>query len=260
MLKIDIQKSLHGSEGKMSLDVNIDIKKGTFVALMGESGSGKTTLLRILAGLETANGEVAVGEKSWKYEALQKREIGFVFQDYALFENMTVEQNLLFVRDDKALATQLLEITELQSLANRIPHTLSGGQKQRVALCRAMMNRPKLLLMDEPFSALHPVMRNKLYTYIKQLHIDFGATSIMVSHDIAEVYALAHRVLVLEQGQVVADGSVDEVLKAQIKEVEVLNIKGSLATVCVAGELLELDVDKEVKVGQTIQVTLKVNT
>jgi molybdate transport system ATP-binding protein len=170
---------------------------------------------------------------------------------------MNVEENLLFISDNKTLANELLDITELKGLAKRNVRTLSGGQQQRVALCRAMMKKPKLLLMDEPFSALHPTMRKKLHTELKALHQRFGTTTIMVSHDVAEVYALADRVLVLAQGKVVSDGKVEDVLKAQRKEVEILSISNSLATVSVAGELLEVKVALDTKVGESIELEIK---
>ena len=178
MIHIDIQKELHGSQGDMELDVELMIQEGEFIALMGESGSGKTTLLRVLAGLEKAEGEISVEDRVWlggnKRLPPQQREIGFIFQDYALFENMTVEENLLFVNEDKILASELLEMTELTALAKRNVQGLSGGQKQRVSLCRAMMKKPKLLLMDEPLSALDPSMRSKLQEEILKLHKTFG--------------------------------------------------------------------------------------
>jgi len=216
MLQINIDKKLHGSHGEMKLDINLKIKKGEFVALSGKSGSGKTTLLRILAGLESSNGTITVANETWQTKnfilSVQKREIGFVFQDYALFPNMTVEQNLLFVEKDRELANYLLDITELSTLKKRLPSSLSGGQKQRVSLCRAFMKRPKLLLMDEPLSALDPSMRSKLQQEILTLHKEFETTTIMVSHDPAEIYRLASRVLVLEQGKIVSDGTAKEVL------------------------------------------------
>ena len=216
MITIDIDKRLHGSNGEMNLNVNLQIKKGDFVAIAGKSGSGKTTLLRILAGLENSNGTIRVADKTWQeknyFLPVQKREIGFVFQDYALFPNMTVEQNLLFVKYDKELAKYLLEKTELTALKERLPSTLSGGQKQRVSICRAFMKKPKLLLMDEPLSALDPSMRSKLQQEILTLHKEFEATTIMVSHDPAEIYRLASRVLLLEQGTIQNDGTPKEVL------------------------------------------------
>ncbi len=219
MLDIHIHKELHGSLGNMELDVKLQITNGAFIVLMGESGSGKTTLLRVLAGLEKANGDVVVEGKSWKNLPAQKRNIGFVFQDYALFEHMSVEENLLFVRQDKALANELLSLTNLTKLASRNVQRLSGGQKQRVALCRAMMNKPKILLMDEPLSALDEDMREALAIEIKKLHHTFETTTIMVSHDANATYALAERIIVLEQGKIVRDGSKDEVLKQEQKTV-----------------------------------------
>jgi len=216
MIKIDINKTLHGSDGEMELDVDIEIQEGDFIALAGQSGSGKTTLLRILAGLEDAKGEINISDAVWLNDKMhlppQKREIGFVFQDYALFPNMSVEENLLFVNKDKELAEHLLGITELSELKERRPNSLSGGQKQRVSLCRALMNRPKLLLMDEPLSALDPVMRTKLQNEILALHKEFGTTTIMVSHDPSEIYRLSSRVLVLSNGKIINDGSSKDVL------------------------------------------------
>ncbi len=226
MIHIDIKKNLHGSYGEMCLDVNIEIEKNAFVALMGESGSGKTTLLRVLAGLEKAEGEITVEDTIWlnrqKMLPPQQREIGFVFQDYALFENMNVEENLLFVNNDKVLAKKLLEMTELSRLSHRNVKGLSGGQKQRVSLCRAMMKQPKLLLMDEPLSALDPAMRTKLQDEILRLHKTFGTTTIMVSHDTDASYHLSDRILVLDHGEIIADGSPEEIFEKRSKEVYTL--------------------------------------
>lgn len=234
MIKIEINKELHGSQGAMDLDINLEIKEHDFLALSGQSGSGKTTLLRVLAGLEEAQGKIHIGDDIWLDETLtlpvQKREIGFVFQDYALFDNMSVEENLLFVNRDRALADHLLKLTELTELKKRLPVTLSGGQKQRVSLCRALMNRPKLLLMDEPLSALDPQMRSKLQNEILTLHKEFGTTTIMVSHDPSEIYRLSNRVIVLDQGKIIKDGSAKDIL---------LKTTGS-AKFSFEGELLEI--------------------
>jgi len=234
MIKINIQKLLHGSNGQMNLDINLDIKQGEFLALAGFSGSGKTTLLRILAGLEEANGSIKIDDSIWLDEKFclspQKREIGFVFQDYALFPNYSVLDNLLYVNKDKKLANDLLEITELSELKNRLPQTLSGGQKQRVSLCRALMNRPKLLLMDEPLSALDPTMRTKLQSEILTLHKEFNTTTIMVSHDPSEIYRLSNRVVVLNNGQIIKDTTPKEAL---------LKTNGS-AKFSFEGELLDI--------------------
>ena len=262
MIGIDIKKSLHGADGLMHLDVNLEIQKGEFIALMGESGAGKTTLLRVLAGLEKAEGNVVVDDVSWEGLSVQKREIGFVFQDYALFENMSIEENLLFVYNNKELASELLEITELSILKNRNVTGLSGGQKQRVALCRAMMNKPKLLLMDEPFSALDTIMKSKLQYEIKILHEKFDMTTIMVSHELESVFALANRVLVLDKGIVVNDGNVKEVLNQQNDNyrVKVLDLEKNdtkiVAIFSLLGQLLEIEVDSDTQVGDRIEVSL----
>ena len=265
MLNIDISKELCGADGKMSLNIACSIKRGEFVAISGKSGSGKTTLLRILAGLEEAKGSIEFTNETWlenkKALAPQKRNIGFVFQDYALFENMTVEENLLFVKNDKKLAQYLLEVTELFTLKHRLPNTLSGGQKQRVALCRAMMNRPKLLFLDEPLSALDPSIRLKLQDKILELHKEFGTTTIMVSHDSSEIYRLASRVLVLEEGKIVDDGTTKEIMMQDSNTLkgELLALNGeNIATVLVGQQLIEVALSKEelgeLKLGDLISL------
>ncbi len=275
MLKIDIYKKLHGSNGEMNLDVNLEIQQGDFIALSGLSGSGKTTLLRILAGLEEAGGDIKIGNNTWQSESIflppQKREIGFVFQDYALFPNMSVEENLLYVNKDKKLANELLEMTELSELKKRLPNSLSGGQKQRVSLCRAMMNRPKLLLMDEPLSALDPAMRNKLQGEILNLHKKFNTTTIMVSHDPSEMYRLSNRVIVLNQGKVINDGLAKDVL-LKTSGSQKFSFEGELldiikvdiiyvAIVAIGQQLVEVvlsdDETKELKKGESVQVSTK---
>ena len=275
MIKIDINKQLHGSNGSMTLDVNFSIKKGDFIALTGLSGSGKTTLLRILAGLEESKGNISVDNQVWlddkSYLNIQKRDIGFVFQDYALFDNMSVEQNLLYVEKDKKLANKLLELTELTQLAKRMPSTLSGGQKQRVSLCRAMMNKPKLLLMDEPLSALDPSMRLKLQNEILRLHKEFNTTTIMVSHEPSEMYRLANRVLVIQQGKIIQDGHPKDILLKTSGsqkfsfEGEILDIIKTdviyIAIISIAQQLVEVvlceDEAKEYNIGEKVRVGTK---
>jgi molybdate transport system ATP-binding protein len=275
MIGLDVQKTLQGSAGAMRLDVQLEIEEKSFVALAGKSGSGKTTLLRIRAGLHAAGGNIAVGEEAWlrngKSLPPQKRGIGFVFQDYALFPNMSVEQNLLYAAKDRAHAAVLLELTGLLELKDRLPGTLSGGQKQRVALCRALMNRPKLLLMDEPLSALDPAMRTKLQHDILTLHKAFGTTTIMVSHDPSEIYRLAERVVVLDQGSIVKDGTPAEVLlrtsgtQKFTLEGELLDIIKAdvihIAVVAIGQQIVEVVLDRndveQLEIGQTVQVSTK---
>ena len=275
MIKIDISKKLHGSIGEMDLNVNLQIKQGEFVALAGLSGSGKTTLLRILAGLEEANGTINTSNTFWLNDKFclpsQKREIGFVFQDYALFPNFSVIDNLLYVNKDKDLANYLLKMTELDELKNRFPQTLSGGQKQRISLCRALMNRPKILLMDEPLSALDSNMRAKLQDEILTLHKEFGTTTIMVSHDSSEIYRLANRMVVLNYGQIISDGTPKEIL-LKTKGSQKFSFEGELldivkvdviyvAIVSIGQQLVEVVVSKDevinLEIGQRVTLSTK---
>ena len=275
MIKIDISKKLHGANGEMDLKVNLEIKKGEFLALAGLSGSGKTTLLRILAGLETASGTIEIDNNIWLNDKFclpsQKREIGFVFQDYALFPNFSVLDNLLYVKKDKELAYHLLKITELEELKNRFPQTLSGGQKQRVSLCRALMNKPKILLMDEPLSALDSNMRTKLQNEILTLHKEFNTTTIMVSHDPSEIYRLANRVITLNFGEIIKDGSPKDIL-LKTKGSQKFSFEGELldiikvdvihvAIVSIGQQLVEVVVSrdevKNLKIGQKVSLSTK---
>jgi molybdate transport system ATP-binding protein len=278
MIKIDINKKLHGANGEMNLNVNLKIKQGEFVALTGFSGSGKTTLLRILAGLEEANGTININNNLWLNDKFclpsQKREIGFVFQDYALFPNFSVLDNLLYVKKDKELANYLLKITELEELKNRFPQTLSGGQKQRVSLCRALMNRPKILLMDEPLSALDSNMRTKLQNEILTLHKEFNTTTIMVSHDPSEIYRLANRVVTLNFGEIINDGKPKDIL-LKTKGSQKFSFEGELldiikvdvikvAIISIASQLVEVVISneeaKDLKIGQKVSVSTKAFT
>lgn len=187
---------------------------------------------------------------------------------------MSVLENLLFVRKDKALADQLLGMTELGELAHRRPATLSGGQKQRVSLCRAMMNRPKLLLMDEPLSALDPTMRNKLQHEILTLHKAFGTTTIMVSHDPSEMYRLSSRVIVLSQGHVAQDGDAKSVL-LRTQGSQKFSFEGELldiikvdviyiAIVSIGQQIVEVVLDgseaKDLHVGDSVSIGTKAFT
>jgi len=274
MIKINLTKPLYGANGIMDLDIKLSFNRGDFIALSGESGSGKTTLLRILAGLEEASGNITIDNEIWlnKNKSLppQKRGIGFVFQDYALFSNMSVKENLLFVKNDKKLAKRLLEITELDELEKRQPNSLSGGQKQRVSLCRALMNRPKILLMDEPLSALDPAMRTKLQNEILTLHKEFETTTIMVSHDPSEIYHLASRVIVLQYGKIIDDGMPKEIL-LQTDENQQFSLEGELldiikvdiiytAIISIGQQLIEIVINSyeanHLKIGQKVRVSM----
>ncbi|WP_324671661.1 ABC transporter ATP-binding protein [Hymenobacter sp. GOD-10R] len=216
MLDFHLIKALHSAAGPATLDVHLAIQPGEFVAVYGPSGAGKTTLLRLLAGLTRPDdGYLRTGAQVWYDEKRRvwlppnQRSIGFVFQDYALFPNMTVQQNLTFAlpnRHDQKMVPELLELTGLEALAHRYPQQLSGGQQQRVALARALARRPQLLLLDEPLAAVDYPTRQHLQQALSHAHHQFNLTTILVSHDPAEVYALADRVVELDLGQVRQDG------------------------------------------------------
>ncbi len=216
MISINIQKTLFAATGKMQLALQLEIKQGQLVTLYGVSGVGKTSTLRMLAGLLKPDaGQLKVGQELW-YSSEQKvnlkpqeRQVGMVFQDYALFPNMTVLQNLEFAlgkQTNKKIIKELIEVVELGDLQHRKPSTLSGGQQQRVALARALVQQPKLLLLDEPLSALDQEIRSKLQAYILQVHRHFKLTTILVSHDKKEIVKLSDWIFVLEKGQVKQQG------------------------------------------------------
>lgn len=201
----------------MVLDLQLTIEKGEFVTLFGESGAGKTSTLRMLSGLlRPDSGTIEVGEATWfsSQENIdlkpQQRKVGYVFQDYALFPNMNVRQNLEYAlqkNQDRAIIEELLEFAELVELQQRKPETLSGGQKQRVALARALVQRPEILILDEPLSALDLKMRIKLQEYLLKVHKKYKLTTILVSHDIAEIVKLSDSVFELQNGSVVKKGT-----------------------------------------------------
>ena len=224
MIEIDITKKLFSAQGEFTLALQLNIEQGEFISLFGQSGAGKTTLLRCLAGLEKPDaGSIKVNGESWfdsRSGAMlpaRHRRAGYMFQDYALFPNMTVRGNLEFALRpgaSKQRVAELIELMGLGELQQRKPDTLSGGQKQRVALARALAAEPQLLLLDEPFSALDHGSRVRLQDEVMRMQRHFGLTTVMVSHDIGEVYKLSQRVMVIEQGSIAKQGSPAEVFKA----------------------------------------------
>ncbi|SEL71945.1 molybdate transport system ATP-binding protein [Aquimarina amphilecti] len=216
MIKATIHKALNTAVGSMKLNVQLSIESGQLVTLYGPSGVGKTSILRIIAGLLSADsGQIEVDGVFWldhekKIDfSPQQRKIGYVFQDYALFPNMTVRENLEFALEkgqDKNIIEELISIVALDELQNRKPNTLSGGQQQRVALARALVRKPKVLLLDEPLSALDIKMRSKLQDYILKVHREYKLTTILVSHDIGEIIKMSDKVYCLEDGKVTKVG------------------------------------------------------
>lgn len=222
MIELDIKKKLFSAQGEFFLELQLRVGQGEFVTLFGHSGAGKTTLLRCLAGLAMPDGgSIRVNGETWFDHgtslAVQQRRVGYMFQDYALFPNMTVRGNLEFALRpgaDRQRASELIEIMALGELQHRKPASLSGGQQQRVALARALAAEPKLLLLDEPFSALDQETRLRLQDEVLRLQRHFGITTVMVSHDVSEVYKLSKRVVVIEHGCIVREGEPAEVFGA----------------------------------------------
>jgi len=258
MIYFDIKKELFGNSGKFFLEIKNKLKKNDFLAISGESGSGKSTFLRIIAGLEKASGKIVIEDEIWldknKFLPPQKREIGFVFQDFALFPNMNVLENLLYVKNDKKFAMTLLEMVGMQDFINRFPNMLSGGQKQRVAICRALMRKPKILLMDEPFSALDFNTKEKLINELKILHNEFKLTTIMVSHSFYEIKKLANRLIEIKNGKIMSDKNLN---KNKIFG-EIVDINDKILKIKVDGKLeyaINLE-NKNYNIGDKIELSI----
>ena len=207
--------------------VSLTAPQGAFLALVGPSGSGKTTLLRILGGLEFPDsGSVRFADLNWLDVPARQRRAGFVFQQYALFKHMTVEKNIAFgltVRARKERPSkpeiarrveELLALVQLEGYGKRYPSQLSGGQKQRVALARALAIEPRMLLLDEPFGALDAKVRKELRTWLRSIHERMGITTVFVTHDQEEAFAMADLVAVMNAGRIEQYGTPNDVRKA----------------------------------------------
>lgn len=205
-------------------NVSLDFPTGELVALLGPSGCGKTTLLRIIAGLETPDGGSVLfhGEDTTNVH-VRERQVGFVFQHYALFRHMSVFDNVAFGLNVRPRQTrpskqeisrrvhELLKLVQLDWLADRYPHQLSGGQRQRIALARALAVEPRVLLLDEPFGALDAKVRKDLRRWLRKLHDEIHVTSIFVTHDQDEAMEVADRIVVMNRGNVEQIGSPDDI-------------------------------------------------
>ena len=221
MTIFSLQKKLHTAAGIMTLDVNCAMEDAAFISLYGPSGAGKTSLLRMLAGfMKPDAGFIKVKDEIWfDSEAKinvppQQRLVGFVFQDYALFPNMNVEENISFAlskNESGKTVDDLMEVTGLTGLRHKKIQLLSGGQQQRVALARALVRKPRLLLLDEPLSAIDMEMRSKLQETLLSIHSLYKITSIVVSHDMNEIVKLTSKTIHLEHGIVKQYGSPVEI-------------------------------------------------
>ncbi|WP_291490100.1 sulfate/molybdate ABC transporter ATP-binding protein [Desulfurella sp.] len=212
MIEVKLKKKLFTFE----LNVDLTIQGNDFVSIFGPSGAGKTTILRLIAGLDKPDsGYIYVDGKVWYSSKdnidlpVRLRKIGFVFQDYALFENMSVAKNVEFAlesKKDSGYVDELLELVHLKEYKNEKISLLSGGQKQRLALIRALARKPKVLLLDEPMSALDWSLRATLQDELLFLQKKFNITAIMVSHEISEVAKLSDYIFVIKNGKITKQG------------------------------------------------------
>jgi molybdate transport system ATP-binding protein len=280
MLKVDLQKQLLGASGALHLNLSFELPEHGFLSLFGASGAGKTTVLRMLAGLTLPDsGSIHFSGATWFDSASKKtlpahrRAIGFVFQDYALFPHLNVKENVAFSAEkgDLLWVAKLLQVVGLQDLQSRPVSALSGGQKQRVALARALARQPKLLLLDEALSALDQETRCQMQDALLRLHRECELTTVMVSHDLGEVFKLSQKVLYLDGGKIVKSGTPNAVfldgqssgklnLQAQILAIRAEEIILVLSLL-VGQEVIEIIASKDdakgLKVGDHIMISTK---
>lgn len=282
MIKIDIKLPINTAKGKKQLELNTCLKANEITAIFGESGVGKTTLLKIIAGLiKPEFGRIKVGDELWLDTqkninlAIQKRKIGFVFQDYALFPNMSVKENISYAATSKQKAEELLNLMNLENLAKIYPKNLSGGQAQRVALARALAREPQILLLDEPLSALDFKMRSFLQDELVKILQHFKITTLLVSHDLAEIYKLSHRILELSDGKIIKDARTNEFftssnLSAKLRlSATLLEMKKSdilvIFTLLLNQDIVKITLSeeeflksyKDIKIGDTLLLSIK---
>ncbi|WP_052781466.1 sulfate/molybdate ABC transporter ATP-binding protein [Campylobacter coli] len=282
MIKIDIKLPINTAKGKKQLELNTCLKANEITAIFGESGAGKTTLLKIIAGIiKPEFGRIEVEDELWLDTqkninlSIQKRKIGFVFQDYALFPNMSVKENISYAATSKQKVEELLSLMNLENLAKIYPKNLSGGQAQRVALARALAREPQILLLDEPLSALDFKMRSFLQDELVKILQHFKITTLLVSHDLAEIYKLSHRILELSDGKIIKDARTNEFftssnLSAKLRlSATLLEMKKSdilvIFTLLLNQDIVKITLSeeeflksyKDVKIGDTLLLSIK---
>jgi molybdate transport system ATP-binding protein len=246
---------LHTAQGPQLFDVGFELPQGQTLAIHGPSGSGKTTLLRILAGLAPADtGYIRVAGETWLDTGrridlpTRHRSIGLVFQDFALFPHLTVRSQLEYAlpattkkttRAARTIIDELLELMELEELQHRRPALLSGGQQQRIAIARAIARGPRLLLLDEPLSALDDEMRLKLQDYLLKIQRHYHLTTLLVSHHAADIFRLSNNVIQLKKGRVERQGPPAEVFADKPH----ITISGTIIDLTPAGDSFLVRID-----------------
>jgi molybdate transport system ATP-binding protein len=271
-----------GQRQEFQLDVDLNLEEGKVYGVFGESGSGKSSFLRIIAGLEKpVEAEIVFkGRTFYKNSkadlAPELRNCSMVFQQYLAFENMTVFENLKFSKKEKVQSgfpdiDELLDHLELADFRNQKAANVSGGQRQRLALARALMAKPDLLLLDEPFSAQHHTLRKKLQQYLLDLQKRIGFTVFIVSHQLTELLLLAENMMIMDAGRVLQFGSPRELFMSGISssrfslQGEVIDIHQRdivwIATVLVSGQLVEVVLDpnelQSIGIGDQVLVSAK---
>ena len=208
-------------------DLSIGIEEKEFLVLLGPSGCGKSTLLKTIAGIApVTGGSLVLDGQAINDMPAHKRGIVIVFQDIRLFPNMSVAENVAYAlrvkgvkrKERRIRAEEILGYVQLEGFGDRMPSTLSGGQMQRVALARALAAEPKLLLLDEPFSSLDENLREEMRALVKELHREFGMTTIMVTHDREEALDMADRLAIMFDGHIEQTGTAEEVLAKPLNE------------------------------------------
>jgi spermidine/putrescine transport system ATP-binding protein len=272
-----VSKSIHGHD--ILYNINLEVRNGEFLTLLGPSGCGKTTLLRLISGFEEpTSGSIYINNKDVEGLAPHLRHVHTVFQSYALFPHMNVTENIEFGLKCRKLpkdeiadrVAEVLKIVKLEKYAKRKPDQLSGGQQQRVAIARAVVNRPLVLLLDEPLSSLDYRLRKNMQIELKQLQRKLGISFVFVTHDQEEALSMSDRVVVMQEGCIEQVGTPRQVYEnpeslavakfigeANIFDSEIIAIDGKQLTVDILGAKRTVKSSRQFSVGQKVHILVR---